>query len=214
MIKELRISNKLHAIASWIVNQNGKVEISTHTHTLIKINNCLLVIWGYFPQSTLVFICQVHKAQVVASFLLVVAGSKRNVYLHIFTDRSSLHINCGDKEATINGIKYEADTTPKGASLLYVTPGSKWAFSSTGNFMDDNINDDNYIATSASKLTIPNSELYTKARLSPLSLTYYGLCMLSGSYTVNLHFAEIVFTNDTTYCSLGKRRFNVFIQVN
>lgn len=125
---------------------------------------------------------------------------------------SSLHINCGDKEATINEIKYEADTTPKGASLLYVSPGLNWAFSSTGNFMDDNINDDNYIATSASKLAVPNSDLYNKARLSPLSLTYYGLCMLSGSYTVNLHFAEIVFTNDSTYYSLGKRRFNVFIQ--
>ncbi|TKW32768.1 hypothetical protein SEVIR_2G189100v4 [Setaria viridis] len=124
----------------------------------------------------------------------------------------SLHINCGDKEAIINGTKYEADTTPKGASLLYVSPGSNWAFSSTGNFMDDNITDDNFIATSISKLVMPNSELYTKARLSPLSLTYYGLCMFSGSYTVNLHFAEIVFTNDSTYCSLGKRRFNVFIQ--
>ncbi|XP_066397275.1 probable LRR receptor-like serine/threonine-protein kinase At1g07650 isoform X2 [Miscanthus floridulus] len=125
---------------------------------------------------------------------------------------SSLHINCGDKEATINRTKYEADTTPKGASLLYVSPGLNWAFSSTGNFMDDNINDDDYIATSASTLVVPNSDLYTKARLSPLSLTYYGLCMLSGSYTVNLHFAEIVFTNDSTYYSLGKRRFNVFIQ--
>ncbi|CAL5074718.1 unnamed protein product [Urochloa decumbens] len=126
--------------------------------------------------------------------------------------RSSLHINCGDKEATINGIKYEADTTPKGASLLYVSPGSNWAFSSTGNFMDDNITDDNFIATSTSKLDMPNSELYNKARLSPLSLTYYGLCMFNGTYTVKLHFAEIVFTNDSTYCSLGKRRFNVFIQ--
>ncbi|OEL38841.1 putative LRR receptor-like serine/threonine-protein kinase [Dichanthelium oligosanthes] len=126
--------------------------------------------------------------------------------------RFSLHINCGDKEATIDGIKYEADTTPQGASLLYVSPGSNWAFSSTGNFMDDNITDDNYIATSASKLSMPNSELYTKARLSPLSLTYYGLCMFSGAYTVKLHFAEIVFTNDSTYCSLGKRKFNVFIQ--
>ncbi|KAL6599281.1 hypothetical protein ACP70R_045775 [Stipagrostis hirtigluma subsp. patula] len=126
--------------------------------------------------------------------------------------RSSLHINCGDKEATINGMKYEADMTPKGASVLYVSPGSNWAFSSTGNFMDNNINDDNYIAASASKLSIPNSELYAKARLSPLSLTYYGLCMFHGSYTVKLHFAEIVFTNDSTYCSLGKRRFNVFIQ--
>ncbi|CAL5064772.1 unnamed protein product [Urochloa decumbens] len=126
--------------------------------------------------------------------------------------RSSLHINCGDKEATINGIKYEADTTPKGASLLYVSPGSNWAFSSTGNFMDDNITDDNFIATSTSKLDMPNSELYNKARLSPLSLTYYGLCMFNGTYTVKLHFSEIVFTNDSTYCSLGKRRFNVFIQ--
>ncbi|XP_062193245.1 probable LRR receptor-like serine/threonine-protein kinase At1g07650 isoform X2 [Phragmites australis] len=126
--------------------------------------------------------------------------------------RSSLHINCGDKEATVNGIKYEADMTPKGAAVLYVSPGSNWAFSSNGNFMDNNINDDNYIAASASKLTMVNSELYAKARLSPLSLTYYGLCMFSGSYTVKLHFAEIVYTNDSTYYSLGKRRFNVFIQ--
>lgn len=125
-----------------------------------------------------------------------------------------MHINCGDKEATIDGIKYEADTAPKGASLLYVSPGSNWAFSSTGNFMDDNITDDSYIAASTSKLDMLYSELYTKARLSPLSLTYYGLCMFNGSYTVKFHFAEIVFTNDSTFYSLGKRRFNVFIQVN
>uniref|UniRef100_A0A453KN86 Malectin domain-containing protein n=1 Tax=Aegilops tauschii subsp. strangulata TaxID=200361 RepID=A0A453KN86_AEGTS len=126
--------------------------------------------------------------------------------------RSSLHINCGDKEAIVNGVKYEGDTTPKGASMLYLSPDSNWAFSSTGNFMDDNINDDNYIASDTSKLTMPNSKLYAKARLSPLSLTYYGLCMHNGSYTVKLHFAEIIFTNDRTYRSLGKRKFNVFIQ--
>jgi hypothetical protein len=97
--------------------------------------------------------------------------------------------------------------------VLYVSPGSNWAFSSTGNFMDNNINDDSYIASSTSKLTMPNSELYARARLSPLSLTYYGLCMYNGSYTVKLHFAEIVYTNDSTYYSLGKRKFNVFIQV-
>ncbi|KAF7065246.1 hypothetical protein CFC21_071373 [Triticum aestivum] len=124
---------------------------------------------------------------------------------------SSLHINCGDKEAIVNGVKYEGDTTPKGASMLYVSPDN-WAFSSTGNFMDDNINDDNYIVSSTSKLTMPNSKLYARARLSPLSLTYYGLCMHNGSYTVKLHFAEIIFTNDSTYYSLGKRKFNVFIQ--
>ena len=49
MIKELRISNKLHAIASWIVNQNGKVEISTHTLKSITGNMGLLP-----AQSTLV----------------------------------------------------------------------------------------------------------------------------------------------------------------
>ncbi|XP_025799905.1 probable LRR receptor-like serine/threonine-protein kinase At1g07650 isoform X2 [Panicum hallii] len=137
---------------------------------------------------------------------------KRNFPCLASSDQFSLHINCGDKEATINGTTYEADTTPKGASSLYISPGSNWAFSSTGNFMDDNNPDDNFIATSTSKLAIPNSELYTKARRSALSLTYYGLCMFSGSYTVELHFAEIVFTNDSTYSSLGKRRFNVFIQ--
>ncbi|KAM0825262.1 hypothetical protein ACQ4PT_069676 [Festuca glaucescens] len=126
--------------------------------------------------------------------------------------RSSLRINCGDKEAIISGVKYEADMVPKGANMLYVSQTSNWAFSSTGNFMDNDINDDNYIASSTSKLNMPNSELYARARLSPLSLTYYGLCMNTGNYTVKLHFAEIVFTNDSTYCSLGKRKFNVFIQ--
>ncbi|XP_058100947.1 probable LRR receptor-like serine/threonine-protein kinase At1g07650 isoform X2 [Magnolia sinica] len=59
---------------------------------------------------------------------------------------------------------------------------------------------------------MPNSELYTKARLSPISLTYYGLCLHNGNYTVKLHFAEIMFMDDKTYSSLGKRIFDVYIQ--
>ncbi|KAL5716581.1 hypothetical protein ACHQM5_018251 [Ranunculus cassubicifolius] len=55
-------------------------------------------------------------------------------------------------------------------------------------------------------------ELYTTARLTPLSLTYYGFCLINGNYTVNLHFAEIMFTNDNTYRSLGRRIFDVYIQ--
>nr|CAD1834069.1 unnamed protein product [Ananas comosus var. bracteatus] len=122
----------------------------------------------------------------------------------------SLHINCGGKGVTINGTKYEGDTERQGASMLYL--GSNWAFSSTGNFLDNDLDADNYIATNISKLSMPNSELYTTARLSPLSLTYYGLCMMNGSYTVSLHFAETVFTDDNTFSSLGTRLFNVFIQ--
>ncbi|CAA7402400.1 unnamed protein product [Spirodela intermedia] len=60
---------------------------------------------------------------------------------------------------------------------------------------------------------MPNAELYKTARLSPLSLKYYGLCLQPGNYTVKLHFAEIVFTPGPTYGSLGRRVFDVSIQV-
>lgn len=122
-----------------------------------------------------------------------------------------MHINCGGQETIIKGIKYEADTEERGASTFYLGPN--WAFSSTGDFMDNDVNADSYIYTNTSILSTLHPQLYTKARLSPLSLTYYGLCMMNGSYTVKLHFAEIVFTNDNTFSSLGKRLFNVFIQV-
>ncbi|KAJ4755909.1 Leucine-rich repeat transmembrane protein kinase [Rhynchospora pubera] len=126
----------------------------------------------------------------------------------------ALHINCGGKEVTINGTKFEADTEAKGASTLYLDPKQNWAFSSSGNFMDNSVNADTYIVTNESKITMPNSELYMSARLSPLSLTYYGLCMYPGSYTVQLHFSEVVFVGNNTYSSLGERLFNVFIQGN
>jgi len=122
-----------------------------------------------------------------------------------------LHVNCGGKATVVNGTRYEQDTEERGASTLFL--GSGWAFSSTGNFMDNDVDSDNYIASSASILTMPDSELYTKARLSPIALTYYGLCMMNGSYTVKLHFAEIMFTDNNTFMSLGKRLFNVHIQV-
>ncbi|RWR96265.1 Protein kinase domain-containing protein [Cinnamomum micranthum f. kanehirae] len=59
---------------------------------------------------------------------------------------------------------------------------------------------------------MPDFDLNTTARLSPLSLTYYGLCLGNGNYIVKLHFAEIVFTDDRTYSSIGKRIFDVYIQ--
>ncbi|MBA0742671.1 hypothetical protein Gogos_015706, partial [Gossypium gossypioides] len=55
-------------------------------------------------------------------------------------------------------------------------------------------------------------ELYTNARLAPSSLTYYAFCLANATYTVNLHFAEIQFTDDQTYSSLGRRIFDVYIQ--
>lgn len=111
---------------------------------------------------------------------------------------------------------YEADIEAIGASTYYRR--KKWALSSTGSFMDDVYVDDSYIKANSSALTMTKSPsmelLYTTARASPMSLTYYGLCLLNGNYSVSLHFSEIVFTNDVnSFTSLGRRVFDVYIQV-
>lgn len=127
-----------------------------------------------------------------------------------------MHIDCGGKELTASdNTTYEADLEPRGASMYFAA--QNWAFSSTGNFMDDDNDADPYIRTNSSPITNASSldaRLYTTARVSPLSLTYYGLCLMNGNYTVKLHFAEIAFTNDSTFNSLGRRIFDVYIQVN
>lgn len=130
---------------------------------------------------------------------------------------SSLHINCGGKEVTVPIDEFRRKTTfsedqESGSASKFFLSRQNWAFSSTGNFLD-NGDLDTYIASNISRLSISSFDLYTSARLSPLSLTYYGLCLLNGNYTVKLHFAEIMFTDDITYKSLGKRIFDVYIQV-
>uniref|UniRef100_A0A2N9GZA8 non-specific serine/threonine protein kinase n=1 Tax=Fagus sylvatica TaxID=28930 RepID=A0A2N9GZA8_FAGSY len=50
------------------------------------------------------------------------------------------------------------------------------------------------------------------ARLSPLSLTYYARCLAKGNYTVKLHFAEIIFRDNRSFFSVGRRIFDVYIQ--
>jgi hypothetical protein len=128
------------------------------------------------------------------------------------TEFYSLHINCGGKEATIEGNIYEDDTDPAGPSRFY-QGRTNWAVSTTGHFMNDARSSDSYTWTNSTKLSANTSALYMDARLSPISLTYYGFCMGSGSYTVTLHFAEITFTDDKTHSSLGRRFFDIYIQV-
>ncbi|KAJ0046488.1 hypothetical protein Pint_04825 [Pistacia integerrima] len=122
-----------------------------------------------------------------------------------------LGINCGGKEETINGRTYEDDTYQAGPSNFYRR--DTWAFSSTGRFLDDDRPIKTYIAQNSAILSTNDPQLYTQARLSPLSLTYYGFCLGNGSYTVKLHFAEIIFTDDKTYSSLGRRVFDAYIQL-
>ncbi|KAD3066349.1 hypothetical protein E3N88_34229 [Mikania micrantha] len=123
-------------------------------------------------------------------------------------DFTSLYINCGGGRLQIGNKEYESDQTSGGASSFFSVE-NRWGFSSTGGFMDEGTRD-SYIVPSDFSTNM--TELYKNARTSGLSLTYYGICMRSESYNVSLHFAEIIFTNDETYSSLGRRLFDIYIQ--
>ncbi|KAJ0081980.1 hypothetical protein Patl1_10405 [Pistacia atlantica] len=128
----------------------------------------------------------------------------------------SLHINCGGPDVIINNTKYEGDTFPetvKGAVLNY-NSGTKWGFISTGDFMDDNNkHDDAYILSTDSTSSMRFPKLYSTARATPLFLTYYAYCMEKGNYTVNLHFAEILFRDEVPFHRVGRRIFDIYIQI-
>ncbi|KAK2422676.1 putative leucine-rich repeat receptor serine/threonine-protein kinase [Trifolium repens] len=123
----------------------------------------------------------------------------------------SLHINCGGKPITSNkSLTYDDDSNEIGPASFHLS-GSNWALSNTGHFFDSGLKD-YYTWSTKTNLAMENAELYTDARVSPQSLTYYGFCLGNGNYTVNLHFAEIMFTDDQTYSSLGRRIFDIYIQ--
>ncbi|GAU31584.1 hypothetical protein TSUD_54070 [Trifolium subterraneum] len=123
----------------------------------------------------------------------------------------SLHINCGGKLITLNkSLIYDDDSNEIGPASFHRTT-SNWGISNTGHFFDSGLAD-YYTWSNKTNLSIENAELYMDSRVSPLSLTYYGYCLGNGNYTVNLHFAEIMFTDDQTYNSLGRRIFDIYIQ--
>ncbi|KAJ9567066.1 hypothetical protein OSB04_003032 [Centaurea solstitialis] len=168
---------------------------------------------------------------------LLINGASVNTYVNLFRSSStgntvkdilactedvicprygcSLHVNSGGNDLMVresNGdVLYEGDANVEGsASRLYISDRI-WGFSSTGDFMDDNIfQNTRYIATLDNSTSL--SSVYTTARLSPLSLVYFSHCLENGEYAVNLHFAELQFSNDHTYRSLGRRIFDVYVQ--
>ncbi|KAG5551519.1 hypothetical protein RHGRI_009815 [Rhododendron griersonianum] len=106
-------------------------------------------------------------------------GADRRSHCRWRLDWSSIYINCGGKEVSLGGnMTYEDDEDPAGPSKFYQSR-TNWAFSSTGNFLDDDRHQDSFIWTSLpNRLSVKNLELYTDARISPISLTYYGFCLL------------------------------------
>ncbi|CAL5190592.1 unnamed protein product [Lathyrus oleraceus] len=203
----LTSNNLSGTIPGWVLENNKNIDISNNNFE-----------WENLSPTE----CQRGSINLVESYSLL-SSKKSNIHSCLkknfpcSTDkprRYSMRINCGGSEANVSGSIYEADIERKGASMLFITNG--WALSSTGGFMDNDIDSDPYTVTNTSKLNVSmiNSKLYTTARVSPLSLTYYGLCMINGIYTVKLHFAEIIFINDRSFNSLGKRIFDVYIQGN
>ncbi|CAA7402402.1 unnamed protein product [Spirodela intermedia] len=155
---------------------------------------------------------------------VVYLGLIVDISYNTFTDLSSAPATCEQESrnyvasfssttnnsAFVGGNEYERDLSFEGKSKYYISSSGKWAYSSTGNFIGGS--EQRFLAKNESILTMANAELYTSARLNPLSLKYYGLCLQPGYYTVKLHFAEIVFISGPTFGSLGRRVFDVSIQ--
>eukprot|EP00261_Vitis_vinifera_P031433 XP_019072676.1 PREDICTED: probable LRR receptor-like serine/threonine-protein kinase At1g53430 isoform X2 [Vitis vinifera] len=124
----------------------------------------------------------------------------------------SLYINCGGEETTFKGKTYEKDNNVEGASQFFTDSLDKWAYSSTGVFIGNRHG--SHLAKNESALNSKDAEIYQTARLAPISLKYYGLCLQKGNYKVRLYFAEIMFFTNQTFGSPGKRLFDVSIQGN
>ncbi|CAN8270179.1 unnamed protein product [Cochlearia groenlandica] len=121
-----------------------------------------------------------------------------------------LYINCGGNEITINKTKYDADASDR---PVFYDSRNGWVSSNTGLFLNDaRPNKGATLTSNSTELKITDPRLYTHARISAISLTYSALCLKEGNYTVNLHFAEIMFSDNNTFGSLGRRYFDIYIQ--
>ncbi|XP_049371776.1 probable LRR receptor-like serine/threonine-protein kinase At1g07650 [Solanum verrucosum] len=126
-------------------------------------------------------------------------------------DKYSLHINCGGGNVTVGDTTYIADEDSAGAAKFVYWKGN-WGTSSTGHFWDTDVSLNDHKAKNVSAIKGDESQLYMTAHLSPLSMTYFGRCLANGNYTLTLHFAEIVYRDNQSFQSLGRRIFDVYIQ--
>ncbi|KAB5521334.1 hypothetical protein DKX38_025653 [Salix brachista] len=123
-------------------------------------------------------------------------------------EHRSLFINCGGGLVPFNDDTYVEDSTAGGPASFFFLEG-EWGFSSTGFYLDSTITSP-FLAKNDFNLNV--KDVYETARLAPQSLKYYALCLATGKYKVQLHFAEIMYSNDQTYTSLGRRIFDISIQ--
>ncbi|XP_076891881.1 putative leucine-rich repeat receptor-like serine/threonine-protein kinase At3g14840 [Bidens hawaiensis] len=186
------------SVPNWMITSAKSIDLSYNNFTFDSLRH-----------ST----CLIQQTNIFASFSTDNNSSRKVSCLgdsSCPTISTSLYINCGGGESWNGDQKYESDQVPGGASYFSGVDG-RWGFSNTGNFLDDNRRD-RFVVQNPSGLPENTSELYRSARASALSLTYYASCMQNESYNVSLHFAGILFTDDGTYGSLGRRVFDIYIQ--
>ena len=139
---------------------------------------------------------------------------KNNGYVfHILTDYS-FAVDCGSNSSTrgSDNTIYEAEPTNLGDASYYVTSQTRWGVSNVGKFSLAS-NGMNIISSSEHFQNAVNSRLFETARMSPSSLRYYGLGLENGNYTILLQFAEVAYPDSQTWQSLGRRVFDIYIQV-
>ncbi|CAN1812694.1 Probable LRR receptor-like serine/threonine-protein kinase At1g56140 [Linum perenne] len=126
-------------------------------------------------------------------------------------------IKCGGssiKTSASSDVEFEDESEVLGSASLYTSSNNLWAVSNIGNFIS-NPNGQVYTARTESQIIgTLESELYRTARISASSLRYYGLGMENGKYKVELHFAEIQMGDSYSWRGLGRRFFDVYIQVD
>ncbi|GLT51821.1 hypothetical protein SLA2020_252030 [Shorea laevis] len=123
-------------------------------------------------------------------------------------------IKCGGPRITSSdGVVFERDDEILGPASYFVSDTNRWAVSNVGYFAGNN--NPQYTKNSSSQFTNTlDSQLFQTARTSASSLRYYGLGLENGNYTVSLQFAEIVIDDSTTWQSLGRRIFDIYVQGN
>ncbi|XP_019449220.1 PREDICTED: probable LRR receptor-like serine/threonine-protein kinase At1g53440 isoform X2 [Lupinus angustifolius] len=184
-------------IQDWILDWKKNMDLSYNNFTESSATTC---------QQGDLNLASSHSSSAITSVFCL----KKNLPCPGKSQYHSLFINCGGPEGEFEGYSYVGDLQTNGVSSFDLRNDDRWAYSSTGIYLGNDYA--NHLAANTFSLNISGPEYYQTARLAPLSLKYYGLCMMKGNYNVKLHFAEIMFSDDQTFSSLGRRIFDVSIQ--
>ncbi|XP_019453518.1 PREDICTED: probable LRR receptor-like serine/threonine-protein kinase At1g53430 [Lupinus angustifolius] len=184
-------------IQDWILDWKHNMDLSYNNFTKSSATSCQI--------SDLNLASSHSSSAITSNFCL-----RKNLPCPGKPQYYSLFINCGGPKGEFEGIHYVDDLQRDGISNFVLRNEDQWAYSSTGVYLGNDAA--NHVAANKFSLNISGPEYYQTARTSPLSLKYYGLCMRKGNYKVKLHFAEIMFSDDQTSSSLGRRIFDVSIQ--